>query len=802
MTTVRWLEWPAAPPKGDAHDFEVFERDRARLDELIRAAQPFHTYDAETGATCDAPESPSTSSPGPGIPYLARDDGLYWKKTTKDGTVEVRLTNFAAHIIADIVRDDGAETRREMELEAALRGRRSRFILPADAFQTMAWPIRYLGSGAVVEPGIGLRDRARTAVQELSGEVPERTVYGHVGWRQINGRRLYLHAGGALGADGPVETVEVSLGPPLDRYLLPAPPAGALRAEAVRTSLRLLTVGPDSVMVPSLGTAYRAPLGRADFGLFIVGPTGVGKSELTALLQQHFGAGMDRQNLPGTWSSTGNALEGLAFLAKDAVLAVDDFAPSGSQADVQRYHREADRLLRAQGNNAGRHRLRADTTLRSARSPRGIVISTGEDVPRGQSARARVLIVEVERGAIKLEALTPHQDAAVTGRLAEAMAGYVCWLAGRSEDIDAARRADVRVLRSAARGSASHARTPEIVANLATGWRWWLSFAVDVGAITDAEAASLWSRVWTALGTSAASQDEHQRASEPTQRFLELLASAVATGRAHVASVEGSEPQTPESWGWRLRRIGAGENARDEWQAQGRRIGWIDEKGLFLEPDGSFAAAQEVGNATGDPLAVTQKTLGKRLQERGLLLSSERGRGRNTMRRELEGLRRTVLHLSPDILDAGVPPEPAQSAHSTRTGHVQTAPPWRHVDDGPISWADPVAADQESTHGNGPQLDDDQIRTEARGSIGPVGTIPEQPSTTSDDASRARAIWRCSGCHGLERRPHEQGGWRCGGCGSRSDDAGRVLCSTCDRLAEDGQRRLCRACVERAGGAA
>lgn len=802
MTTVRWLEWPAAPPKGDAYDFEVFERDRARLDEMIRAAQPFPNSDVSTGTACDAPEPTTTSSPGPGISYLARDDGLFWNKTTKDGIVEVRLTNFTVQIVADIVRDDGSEIRREMELEATLRGRRSRFILPADAFQTMAWPIRYLGSGAVVEPGIGLRDRARTAVQQLSGDVPERTVYGHVGWRQINGRRLYLHSGGALGADGPVEMVEVSLGPPLDRYVLPAPPVDAPLTEVVRASLRLLTVGPDAVMAPSLGAAYRAPLGRADFGLFIVGPTGVGKSELTALIQQHFGPGMDRQSLPGTWSSTGNALEGLAFLAKDAVLAVDDFAPSGSQADVQRYHREADRLLRAQGNNAGRHRLRADSSLRSARSPRGVVVSTGEDVPRGQSARARVLIVEVEKGAIKLEALTPHQDAAASGGLAEAMAGYICWLAGRSEDIDAARRADVRVLRTAARGSTSHARTPEIVANLAAGWRWWLSYALDVGAITDAEAALLWRRVWMALGKSADSQDEHQRASEPTQRFLELLASAIATGRAHVAGIDGSEPEMPASWGWRQRRIGTGENARDEWQAQGRRIGWIDEKGLFLEPDGSFAAAQEVGNATGDPLAVTQKTLGKRLQERGLLLSSERGRGRNTMRRELEGQRRTVLHLSAAVLDAGMPSERAQLAHSTTTRRVQAAPPWTHIDDGPISWADPAAADQEPAHGTGPRHDDDQIRSEARGPIGPVGTIPEPATTTTEAPPAARAIWRCSGCRGLERRPHELGGWRCGGCGSRADDSGRVLCLTCNSPAEDGQRRQCRACVERAGGAA
>ena len=48
---------------------------------------------------------------------------------------------------------------------------------------------------------------------------------------------------------------------------------------------------------------------------------------------------MDARHLPGSWSSTGNALEGLAFSAKDVLLVVDDFAPTGSATDVQRMHR-------------------------------------------------------------------------------------------------------------------------------------------------------------------------------------------------------------------------------------------------------------------------------------------------------------------------------------------------------------------------------------------------------------------------------------------------------------------------------
>src|SRR5262249_57001791 len=107
---------------------------------------------------------------------------------------------------------------------------------------------------------------------------------------------------------------------------------------------------------------------------------------------------MDARPLPASWSSTGNALEGLAFTAKDALLVVDDFCPTGSTGDVQRYHKEADRLFRGQGNRAGRQRMRADTTLRPDKPPRGLALSTGEDVPRGQSLRARLLVLDVSPG--------------------------------------------------------------------------------------------------------------------------------------------------------------------------------------------------------------------------------------------------------------------------------------------------------------------------------------------------------------------------------------------------------------------
>src|SRR5581483_4274906 len=248
------------------------------------------------------------------------------------------------------------------------------------------------GPKYVIMAGSGKRDHLRAAIQEMSGEdVPSKTVYTHTGWRQIGGRWCYLHGGGAIDGGVPVvpvvpvsHGVEVRLDGAAAGFRLPDPPTGDALRDAVRASLRLLDgLVPDPVAFPLRASVFRAALGTPDYSLWLAGPTGVQKSELAALAQQHFGASMTRNRLPGNWSSTDNALEGLTFVTKDVLIVVDDFAPPTSRADADRQHRAAERLIRAQGNHSARQRMRADGTLRPPKPPRGLILATGEDVPRG-----------------------------------------------------------------------------------------------------------------------------------------------------------------------------------------------------------------------------------------------------------------------------------------------------------------------------------------------------------------------------------------------------------------------------------
>ncbi len=206
------------------------------IDDALVAGVPIVTT---TRTPRDPAPDPTTNGAEPRPaegPYRATHDGLMWTRLTKEGAVDTRLTNFVARIATDVVEDDGVETRRRFEVEARLNGWCRRFTIPADAFAAMGWATEHLGARAIVYPGLGLRDHARAAVQVLSGEMPERHVYSHSGWRELPGGWAYLHAGGAIGEAGPVSGVEVALPDALAPMVLPDPPAGDELLSAVRAT--------------------------------------------------------------------------------------------------------------------------------------------------------------------------------------------------------------------------------------------------------------------------------------------------------------------------------------------------------------------------------------------------------------------------------------------------------------------------------------------------------------------------------------------------------------------------------------
>ena len=209
----------------------------------------------------------------------------------------------------------------------------------------MGWVSKNWGMAANISAGQSSQDRVREAIQCLSRNARQRTIYTHSGWREINGIWVFLHGGGAINGWG---GIEVDLGPDLSRYCLPEP--GGL--EAAQASFKLLEMAPPEITFTFQSCIYLSVLAdllKVNFSFWPLGLTGSLKSTISALFLCHFGDFTER-TLPGQWSSTANALERRAFILKDLPFVIDDYAPQHDHKRAAEMEAKAHRIIRAAGN--------------------------------------------------------------------------------------------------------------------------------------------------------------------------------------------------------------------------------------------------------------------------------------------------------------------------------------------------------------------------------------------------------------------------------------------------------------------
>lgn len=566
-------------------------------------------------------------------------------RITSDGDREL-MANFEAEILEEIHITDGLTE----QVRLRLAGRQPKpdtdaeseedvISLPeveidAEHFSSMNWVLPLWGVRAIIRPGTSMRDDLRTFIQ-MRSRPKVTTIFRHLGWAKLpDGPPGFLHAGGAITSTGNRPSVRVQLSPELQRYDLSTADPKRVK-EAVAATLQLLALTQPSVTWPLLAATMTPVFSPADFAIHVSGRTGTFKSELMSLFQSYFGPRLDARHLPGSWSSTANALEAQAFFAKDCPFVVDDFVPAGTSWQVRSYQQNADKLIRAQGNQSGRARLTDTSNLQQTMYPRGLILSTGEDTPEGHSVRARMLILELSPGDIEPKALSAAQAhrplfCTLTAALLRQLAKEPHDLLPRIEQ----HRADLL--------GVGHTRTPSMLARLIATAEYLTAWWAAEKWVSTQQAAKLAKEATEAIKASGERQHLYLEDADPADQFAAAVRQVLASGGGHVRSLNGGVPKSPTLLGW------TEENSAGEmplFKSRGPCVGWAnwhtDE--LYVEINVGY---QAIRRAAHGELALSKQTLFKRLKDAGHLLRVDEARQRNTLRVTAEGHPRQVIALS------------------------------------------------------------------------------------------------------------------------------------------------------------
>jgi hypothetical protein len=463
---------------------------------------------------------------------------------------------------------------------------------------------------AAIEQKLGRNIRVRPNQERFFidathvGSDPRRTwLPAHTGWMDSDGKQVFALPRGSTSAKGPVEIGSAIDLLPLRQLGFPSGPIDRVRA--FDALLRLLNAGAHTVTMPTLGHILAGPMkphleGRAPC-VHILGTSGRFKTAFVKVLLKTYGA--PSNGAVFSWTATPNALEHALYIGKDLTIVIDDLKLA--TVDVA----TPTRIIQSSADGSSRDRLKRDFSLAPTRSPRGLLLSTGEEVPEGQrSVMARLVVVPAHADWISTESLSAAQAEpylAFGGRAwVEAIATSWCWL----QENAAASLAHWRN-EFTARLHGAHPRTPDALAVHMFTLERLFTFAgecfpvdYDRWCSSTFEALLHVGRETVALSTTAAAG----------RRFVEVIAAMLRTGEAHLA-------------GPHVAATGM----------RGVQIGWLAENEVRLEADAAYGAAEQYLRRSGRSLGTNKESLLRALEAENLLAAREASH--RTVRRVLPG---------------------------------------------------------------------------------------------------------------------------------------------------------------------
>ncbi|MBR5089342.1 MAG: DUF927 domain-containing protein [Ruminiclostridium sp.] len=558
------------------------------------------------------------------------DDKLF--KAGKKSVVPV--ANFLPVPTEEILYDDGKEQQRYFRMI----GRKSNdftiselseIMIKATDTGNMNWIMDKWGFGAnIFPPYQSNKDTLRSVMVTIGEQTAVRkTIFTHTGWRKIDDKWCFLHAGGAIGA----EDVEVRLEGNLDRYRFPETTGDVIERN---NAFRSVFGSADKKMIlPFIAQVFLTPLNEflrqaghePSFVLNYVGRTQSRKSTLAALMLSFFGS-FTAASLPANFKDTANALEKKGYILKDMLMIVDDYHPAATMKERRTMEQTMQSLSRMYGDRRARDRLNTEIALRSGNIPRGNVAVTGEDIASiGQSGIARNFIVEMQPDSVPVnDTLNASQAYAENGILAAFMRGYIEWLIPQADDLPNRLKAVFENYRGRAIAEkiCGLGRAGDTVAWLMTGLHILSDYLYFCG-INDIDLSDS----WQILKEIAESQLGKNEETTPTKMFLDAVGQLFDSGKIYTENI-GEIPKVE--------------------QLSGAKVGYSDNELYYFIPDTIYAEVGKYYSSQGKIFPVTCPRLMKHLASEKLCIANGE---RNTFQKRIGNRRHRYLCIPKRFID-------------------------------------------------------------------------------------------------------------------------------------------------------
>lgn len=531
-------------------------------------------------------------------------------------------------------------------------------------------------------------------------------VYTGTGWRESDLGPYFVHAGGAITANGSIP-VETRLTGGLQRLNLPDPSTDAaqLREAWMQSTEILRQMLPARVIAPLLGLVWQSPFVPVPLITYVYGAPGAGKSSCARQAMHYLAPGLTEESSesPKTILSATNAGDSaiamtriLANARHMAVLA-DDFVDTDVRKAVARF----EFLVRAVFDREGRKVGGQRGGVKEAPAIDASVIATGQIGLNG-SALQRTFSIGLNPGEIKdpYRTFSVLEQGARRNQRALLGASLIQWLAKHREALRehyysgaenvTHTKAQLSQLWQDRTAPLPHdpgakGRMKDAAVNADHGIRLMLRMLVEVGAISAEEATDF--HGWADQGIWDALVRQEGGASNPGVMAIELLREALASGAAHLVTTSGDIPDDAEQLGWTQR----GRPPQDTWSPNGVRIGAIKDNGdgeprLYLHPRVMIETITRVAAGTGEPITDTVHTIGSSFIAHGWM-KADKG-GNQTLGRRVEGRFTRVWDIPLSVLtgdngsgidtpegDDHTPPTPLDDGNAPALFDVPPAPP-------------------------------------------------------------------------------------------------------------------------------